>query len=286
MYDWTGKYFIINNEVREIKYLPQIKIPSQVFYEVIRLMDDIFLFLEEHLVRLNNSVKNCIQNLYVDFKYLTDSLLKLKYNNSLSFGNVKLLIYVNENNNIETIAYETPHYYPSEEQYQKGVTISLYHIEREQPNIKYINNLFQKKCKSEIIAKNVFEVLLVDHNDFITEGSKSNVFFIEDNFVLTPPSSRVLKGITRQHVFNICNALNYNIIEKNISIKELNKYTSVFITGTSPKVLPVNSVNQNVYNVQNPILQRIMKEYDLQIIDYITKIKQSGYSLQSINIIS
>lgn len=279
MNDGTGAYFIVNNEVKEIKYLSDIKLPSQVFYEVIRLIDGVFLFLEEHLMRLQNSVKSNFNDLYIDFNYITNILLKLKDKNSLSFGNVKLLVYKNvKYNNIEIIAYEIPHYYPSTEQYLKGVKVSLYEIERKQPNIKYVNNLLQEKCKSEIASKNVFEVLLVNQNNHITEGSKSNVFFIENDFIFTPPSSYVLKGITRQHVFYICNKLKYNIIEKDISIKELNRYSSVFITGTSPKILPVNSINQYRYNVQNFILQSIMKEYDLQISEYIDKIRQSGYS--------
>lgn len=37
----------------------------------------------------------------------------------------------------------------------------------------------------------------MDHDNFITEGSKSNVFFIKNNVIYTPPENMVLKGITR-----------------------------------------------------------------------------------------
>ncbi len=278
MNDWTGRYCVINNKVTETKKLSSLILPPQVFYEVIRVIDDVFLFLEEHLERLSHSLKKFSLN--IDFKYIMNILLKLKFNNSLSVGNVKLLLFFNEKNkNIDIVAYQIPHYYPSAEQYLRGVKVSLYYNERKDPNIKYVNNLFQDNCKNEIISKNVFEVLLVDSNSFITEGSKSNVFFIKDEYLHTPPSNRVLKGITRQQVFKICNTLNYNIIEKNISTKDLNKYTSVFITGTSPKVLPIYSINQYKYNVQNSVLQKIMEEYDLYINKYVTKIRQSGYSI-------
>ncbi len=280
MSDWTGRYCVINNNVVETKHLQNIKLPSQVFYEVIRIIDDVFLFLEEHLERLNFSVKNYYKDITIDFKEIRNILLNLKFNNSLSAGNVKILLFYNaRDNSIQTVAYQIAHYYPSKEQYLNGVKVALYYSEREKPNIKYINNLLQDNCQNEISSKHVFEVLLVDHNYYITEGSKSNVFFIKNNHLITPPSHRVLKGITRQHLFDICNKLNYKIFENNISTKDLNIYTSVFITGTSPKILPVNSINQYRYDVQNIILQRIMEEYNLQIIEYITKIKHSGYSL-------
>lgn len=279
MNDWKGRYCVINNKVTDTINLTNLILPSQVFYEVIRVIDGVFLFLEEHIERLNQSFRNANLNLNIDFKEFTNILLKLKFENSLTYGNVKLLLFVNEkSNSIDILAYEIPYYYPSEEEYLNGVKVSLYYSERKDPNIKYINNLFQENCKNEISNKNVFEILLVDQQSFITEGSKSNVFFIENDYLFTPPSNRVLKGITRQHVFLICNRLNYKVLEKNISIKDLHKYDSVFITGTSPKVLPVNSINEYKYNVQNIVLRKVMKEFDLHIHEYVRKIKQSGYS--------
>ena len=48
----------------------------------------------------------------------------------------------------------------------------------------------------------LYEVLLVDRNGRITEGSRSNVFFVKGNKFYTGPSAMVLVGITRKKYWN------------------------------------------------------------------------------------
>ena len=41
-------------------------------------------------------------------------------------------------------------------------------------------------------------------NNEITEGSRSNIFFLKDETLVTAPDNAVLNGITRKHILEIC----------------------------------------------------------------------------------
>jgi branched-chain amino acid aminotransferase len=278
--DCCGNYCLINDRLAKSDELCKISLnPKGTFYEVIRVVDGVFLYLEDHLLRLVESV-NKIKNYYsIDYDSIYNKILKFKINIYLRSGNVKIVINFT-NNTAKTptvLIYQIPHFYPTEKQYNEGVNASLFLLERKNPNIKYINITLQKRFREEIASRQVFEVLLVDHNNFVTEGSKSNLFFMGEQFIYTPPSDRVLRGITREKVIQICNILNYNLIEDNISINNLNIFESAFLTGTSPKVLPISSIDNFSYNYKNTRMKAIIEMYDSFINNYISNRKQNTY---------
>ena len=90
----------------------------------------------------------------------------------------------------------------------------------------------------------------------------------------TPPEKKVLPGITRKQILLISKELDIRLIEKDISINDLNNYNTVFISGTSAKVLPARTINDFSYNVNNNILKRISDSYEAKIRDYILSRKQ------------
>jgi branched-chain amino acid aminotransferase len=246
--------------------------------------EGIFLFLEDHLSRFRNSVQHIGNNYNIDFKYIIDSLLKLNKSNDLRSGNVKLLIAFHPQSARDPvfIAIQSLHSYPTEIQYREGVMTSLFMEERERPNIKYLNSTLQEKCRNEITSRNVYEVLLVDHNGYITEGSKSNLFFIRGDSLYTAPAQRVLKGITREKIVEICREIGYPLIEENISVNSLNQFKAAFLSGTSPKVLPVASIDTLSFSVEDPLMSKIKAGYDALIGTYKTRIRQTDYRIDSL----
>jgi len=103
----------------------------------------------------------------------------------------------------------------------------------------------------------------------VSEGSRSNVFFIRHDLIRTPPGDQVLKGITRNKVIQLCRKLNIKLIEDPISIDELNKFEAVFLTGTSPKVLPVRRIGSMIYNPDHQLTRLLAVAYDELAADYI-----------------
>ena len=156
----------------------------------------------------------------------------------------------------------------------KGIHTILHEAERDNPNVKVIAATFRDKVNKSIENAGAYEALLVNNKGEITEGSKSNVFFVKDDVFYTAPAEDVLVGITRSRIIQLCLKLGYNIVEQPISVDFLEDIDGLFLTGTSPKVLPIASINERKYNsAGNSAIRAIHDAYNKLINDYIDKNK-------------
>jgi branched-chain amino acid aminotransferase len=268
---------IITNEgpIVQAEFQFELFDTDQTVYEVLRIMDGIPLFVEDHFYRLQKSLKSNglgINLTLYDFNAKVDELVRL---NSCMEGNIKF-VYQEINSESKWAIFFIPHYYPSEQEYLIGVSTNLLKVERINPNSKIIQRSVREMADHLIADQKLYEVLLVDRNGQITEGSRSNVFFVKDGVFHTAPSSKVLVGITRQKVFQCLKDLGFEIIEKCVSTKEISGYDAAFLTGTSPKILPMQSIGNQKYDAQLFCVKRLMECYDQRIIQYIRSWKNSG----------
>lgn len=241
-------------------------------YEVIRLIDGVALFLEDHFERLKRSMQ--IQGLMfqMDFQDFKQNIAELARQNKQMEGNVKFVYSVVERNVRWAFTF-IPHSYPTPDDYHSGVTTDLLFAERQNPNAKVIQSAIRDEANQMIATLKLYEVLLVDGNGMITEGSRSNVFFVKSGVFYTAPASMILEGITRKKVIDCLKNLNFQIVEQAVSKAEIGDFDSVFLTGTSPKVLPVRAIGEQEFNTQALVLQKLMKSYDEMIATYIEKAK-------------
>ncbi|MEG0641800.1 MAG: aminotransferase class IV, partial [Clostridium sp.] len=123
--------------------------------------------------------------------------------------------------------------------------------------------------------KECFEAILVNDDGYVTEGSRSNLFFIRDNTLYTTQGKDVLLGITRKRIIDLAKKNGVNVIEKPIHIDELSGFSSLFISGTSPKVLPIKSVDNINYLTKDTLLLKIISIYDSEIISYMDNYKST-----------
>lgn len=146
----------------------------------------------------------------------------------------------------------------------------MYHGERQNPNAKIINTAFRSAVDKEIRENGAYEAILADNNGYITEGSKSNIFLIKGNNVFTAPVSTVLPGVTRNVILEILKNDNIPVYEKKIHYTQLKDYEALFISGTSPKVLPISMADNIKFDSSsNELVERIMKDYNDEIKTYI-----------------
>ncbi len=75
----------------------------------------------------------------------------------------------------------------------------------------------------------------------------------------------MLPGITRSYVLEIARNAGLNILKKTISVDDLSKMETVFISGTSPKVLPVNQIDQLSFGVDHPVLSLLMTQFEQMV---------------------
>ena len=155
-----------------------------------------------------------------------------------------------------------PTHYPSPKQYAEGVRTGLFEGERKNPNIKMMDQALRDATNAAIRERSLYEVILVDRNGQITEGSRSNVFFIKDGEVYTSPLHQVLPGITRGKIIEILNGKGITVHEEPIAASDIASFDAAFISGTSPKVLPIAQMEDASYDVNDPLLRDLMNWYD------------------------
>jgi branched-chain amino acid aminotransferase len=241
---------------------------NHTVYEVIRIVDGIALFLEDHFERLISSVQIQGLQLEMELSEFRQHIIVLTKLNEQQNGNVKFTLSKVGKVNHWLFSF-IPHSYPTSNDYQKGVPIGLLIVERENPNAKVIQNKVRDKANQLIEANQLHEVLLVDRNGMITEGSRSNVFFVKDNLFYTAPASMVLVGVTRKKVLECLSELNFKVIEEAVSASEIGNFDAVFLTGTSPKVLPVNRIDSISFPTNNSFVEQLMEKYNLMIETYL-----------------
>ncbi len=103
----------------------------------------------------------------------------------------------------------------------------------------------------------------------ITEGSRSNVFFVKDGCFVTAPAEEVLPGITRQKVIELLAGSGYALKEHSLSAAELPQVQAAFLTGTSPKILPIRSIGDLTLPVDNAGVAYLQNEYNKLIDRYL-----------------
>lgn len=258
-----NKYVLINHNVLLVS---EAEVPDNEkgIYEVIRVIDGIPLFFEDHYARFCKSAEIAGITLGFEEAELFWLLRKLIEKNATKEGN----ILISKDKNL--VAHFISHNYPTDEMYNEGVVCRLLFAERINPNAKILHTEARQKANKLLAESGCYEVLLVDNNGFVTEGSRSNVFFVAGDKIFTAPGSQVLLGITRQKAIETARSLQTEVIEKEIHTSEIQQFDAAFITGTSPKILPIRQVDSVILDVKNSKMSQLMQEYDRMIANYIS----------------
>ena len=99
---------------------------------------------------------------------------------------------------------------------------------------KTCNKLPQIMARAQADAAGAQEALLSNTDGFVVEGTTSNLFWIRDGTVCTPPlASGILPGVTRAVVLEICRALKIRTREIAPRPKELLGADGVFLSMSS-----------------------------------------------------
>ena len=250
-----GKIFILNGEIVSAEAFSNSFIyEGESVYEVIRMKNGLPVFLDDHYERIERSAKGLGKTLPADFKDIKSAMLNLSTNEPVDEVNLKIVFNYNKNSEHWLLYYTEPSY-PSRTDYTDGVKAILFHAERHNPASKVINHRLRSEIYHRLILESAYEALLVNSENCITEGSRSNIFFIRNDVLYTAPEGKVLEGITRKYILDICREKRIAIVFRCVNISELSDFESVFMTGTSPVVLPFAKVGDIRFEVNNHIIR-------------------------------
>jgi branched-chain amino acid aminotransferase len=276
MNECYGKKFILNGHLYlSDQFDNALVYEGESIYEVIRMIKGCPVFFHDHMDRLETSVKIQQKESLAEYKVLRRDIINLAKTEKRKDINLKIVFNYNKDSTNYLVYFIEP-IYPTEEQYKKGVKGILFYAERKDPESKVINHKLRSSIYHKLILEGGYEALLVNEENQITEGSRSNIFFLKGNSLTTAPDEIILNGITRKHILEICRINKIKVRFMCVTVDSLPDYDAVFMTGTSPMVLQFFCIGDVYFNVRVPLIQNLRSLY-------IEKAEESIKSFMVIN---
>lgn len=143
------------------------------------------------------------------------------------------------------------HLFP-QEMYDKGMRVIVANrpktpipcLDPRTKSLNYLNNIL---AKCEAIDFGCHEVIMLNTEGFVTEGSGDNIFIIKGGKLYTPPSEAgILEGVTRDFVIKtLAPDCKIKVLEKNMRIDEVLDADEVFLTGSAAEIIAVAQIDQH-----------------------------------------
>ena len=247
-------------------------------WEGIRLVNNSWLFLDEHLDRLYEGCKAIDIQLDEDKKFVTNAIIETqKINNITDAAHARVM--VTRGNKIK------PFQQPSLSKDGINLVIIMEHSE-ENPNtdgVKLVtvpqvrglpmsqdpklNSHSKLNCIIACIQANKSggdEALMLDPLGFVNTTNSCNFFIVKNGEVWTSTGDYCMNGITRLKVIEICMNNKIPIYEKNFSLVDVYSSQEAFITGTLGSLTQVTNVDDRLIGNVNhgwPVTEKLRKLY-------------------------
>ena len=155
------------------------------------------------------------------------------------------------------------------------------------PKIKNRSRLFYQMANievSQIKGKNNW-ALLLDPDGFITEGTGDNFFIVKNGEILTPEGRNILRGISREYIFELSEQMSIPCREANLEAYDVYDADEAFMTGTPFCILPTVSLqgikigDGKMGPITSALISQWSKNVGLdikqQILDYGNEVSQA-----------
>ena len=152
---------------------------------------------------------------------------------------------------------------PLEDPVPLQLVIAAYRLPAGEPlaQFKTCNKLPQILARAQADSAGAGEALLLNTDGYIVEGSSSNLFWIEENRVCTPPlAAGVLPGVTRGVIVELCRALEIGVAEASILPERLPQAQGVFLSLSSLGIAEGMSLDGKPLK-QSALIRRIHRAY-------------------------
>jgi len=249
-------------------------ISAEGVFETMRSYKGAIVYLNRHITRLYSSCRKLkIKPPYskIKLKGIIPNILKL---NNFSDSRIRVAFW-RKNPQVKNLSSDigvlisAKKYKPfPPAKYKKGFSVC---VSSERQNeysiicgIKTTNRFIFESSFQEAARRGFDEVLLLNTKGFITEASRSNVFFVKADRLFTPSlECGCLPGITRQAVIDIAKRSRVKVIEGKFILNDLYKAEEAFLTNSLIGVMPLTRVEHKFIgkNKENQITALCSEEY-------------------------
>tara|TARA_B110001450_G_scaffold133995_1_gene125848 strand:- start:678 stop:1529 length:852 start_codon:yes stop_codon:yes gene_type:complete len=214
-------------------------------FETIRVFNGKIICLDAHFNRISSGLE--VLKIKQNYSFNQNSLERyinelLLYKNIKYGGKVKVYIfraglgtYKPETNQmsfvVEAMDLEQNKYVLN----KKGFLVDIYNEYSKTVNqlsfFKTSNSLLYVLAAVTASENNLDDLFIVNQKSEIIESSNSNVFFLKEDVLLTPPlNSGCIEGVMRIEVIRAAKDLGINVLESNVYQEDLEKSREIFLT--------------------------------------------------------
>jgi len=228
--------------------------------------------LRDHIKRLESSAKQIELELPWSTEELEDVVLQTYKRNEISDASIRIIVTGGPSDNLMTpqgkpslivmVNPITP--YPAH-YFTEGRKATSTLVERTMPTVKSLNYIGAIMAMNEAGKVDAVEAIYLDNHDRLTEGTRSNLFVVRDNLLITPREG-VLKGITRQVVLEVA-AAQFEVVEGPIHYHDLGSLDEAFMTSTTKEVLPIIQIDEHPIGAGKPglVTRRISELFSVYV---------------------
>jgi branched-subunit amino acid aminotransferase/4-amino-4-deoxychorismate lyase len=258
-FSFFSKNGIILPEVQAVIPLSNIEYSyGYGVYETVRVTRHIPYFLNEHLDRLIESCRIIELPLPYTKSQLTTWVMSLIEKIEEQTFNLKLLLIGSD----FFILASSP-LFPDRKWVKEGISTITVDYERRWVHAKTLNMLGSFLAYKKAKEQNCYDALLVNKSGEITEGTRTNVYFVKDSTVYSPPSNDILLGVMRMVLLKVLQEAKIEYKEQSIPLSSIGDYEGAFLTSTSTKILPIRQINNFAYTEVSLMIQNLIKKLDL-----------------------
>jgi branched-chain amino acid aminotransferase len=234
-------------------------------WEGIRLIQNRWIFLNEHIDRLFEGAKAIDLNLGLTRDQITSAILKTQHANNMSdraharvmfTRGIKIKPFQQPalSNSGPTFVIIMEHSDPFAK--AKGIIMATVPQIRGMPMSQdpKLNSHSKLNCILACIQANKMgadEALMLDPHGFVNTTNSCNFFIVKNGEVWTSTGDYCMNGITRKKIIMLCKDNNIPVFEKNFSLVDVYSADEVFITGTLGSLVPVLELDKRTFDVKN-----------------------------------
>lgn len=261
MYENVGHYYFLNGQKHKAESFALDQMPQACIYEVLRVKNNKIMFLDDHMERLEEGLVAGGHPLTL-VKEVQRAMASLVRDHADFDCNLKIDI-----GDQFSRVYFVKSTYPCPRMYQEGVATTLLDFDRQDPQHKILNMAYKARIEA-IKGGAYFEVLLVNKEGLVIEGSRSNLVFVYEDKLVGAPLKEILHGVTYKNVMKLARALGIGVVETGFKKSMLKEAQACFLTGTSLGVLPIQSIGDLVFeSTSHGIVKSLIKAYNNDVED-------------------
>ncbi|HAZ28297.1 MAG TPA: hypothetical protein DCY48_00790 [Candidatus Magasanikbacteria bacterium] len=261
-YVWHNKGLIPKEEAR----VPIGNIAAMYgfgVYENVRFRNGRVFFLDRHIDRLFRSAALIGLEHFFLASAVREGAQALVLKNYVTDANMKMVLLGGKTaEDAQLFLMALAPKFVEKSVYRKGVRVLARHYERFLPQAKTLNMLPSYLFFREAEKAGAYDTILVNREGNITEGTRSNIFVIRGEHIITPAREHVLLGVTRETVIECLREHGYTVKEQSVPLDRIGEYEGAFLTNTSGKVVPTRKIDEHEFSSIPELVRSAMAWYD------------------------